>query len=113
MRTVVAASRATPELLKLQKATQEMEAGFVKQMLQVMRSSSQESPMGEQYGGKMFRDMFDDALAGAVTGRVGIGIAREVMRRSGPEVIRQEMEEMAREVRNKAVTLIDTPERGR
>lgn len=113
MRTVVAAERATPELQKLQKATKEMEAGFVKQMLQVMRSTTQESPMGQQYGGKMFRDMFDDALANAVTGRVGLGISREVMRRSGPEVIRQEMEEMAREVRNKALAMIDTPERGR
>jgi Rod binding domain-containing protein len=114
IRTVVAAERARPEITKLQKATREMETGFVKTMLQTMRASTQESPLGQQYGGKVFKDMFDDALAGAVTGRVGLGIAQEVMRRSGPEVIRQEVEEMAREARNQAPTFsISTPERGR
>jgi Rod binding domain-containing protein len=103
-RSAVAAGRAAPELRKLDKAASELEASFVKQMLSAMRRGTPETHKGQEYGGQMFRDMFDDALANAVTGRFGLGIADQVMRKSGPEVIRQEMQEMAREARAKSAT---------
>ncbi len=100
IQTTVAAGRAKPDLQKLQKATQDIEAGFVRQMLAAMRKASPEGGLGgQQYGGQMFKDMFDDALANAVTSRMGLGIAREISRHAAPEVIRQELQAMARETR--------------
>ncbi|MGV3614636.1 MAG: rod-binding protein [Fimbriimonas sp.] len=113
LRTALAGSQSAPQLQKLQKATAEMEASFMKQMLSVMRSASQEDPKGQQYGGQTFRDMCDDALANAVTGRVGLGIGREVMKSAGPEVIRQRLEEMNRELRAKTATNTTVFEKGR
>jgi Rod binding domain-containing protein len=100
---IVATTRATGELQKMRKSAEELEASFVKQLLASMRKAVPESPMGQQYGGTMLRDMFDEAIASSLSGHVGLGIADGVMRHSAPEIIRQELAEMAREARPRSV----------
>ena len=68
-------------------------------------------------GRAMFRDMFDDALAKSMTGQFGLGIARQVMKGSAPEIVRQELSEMNAEARAKMTTttisITNDSERGR
>lgn len=85
------AASAQPQLKKLKKACQDMEAVFLKNLLATMRRSLPKSPFGDAPGAEIYEDMFDQAIAesGAKNGSFGIGkmlyktMAPSVMREAG------------------------------
>jgi Rod binding domain-containing protein len=68
--------KARPRLNELKKATQGVEAMFVKDLLAAMRRGMPKSGFGEKgLGTEIYKDMFDQALADSLgkTGALGIG----------------------------------------
>lgn len=104
MRTMAATVRAEPDLRKLQKAANDLEASMVKQMLSTMRKSVPESHFAKGYGGDMFRDMFDDALSQAVAPTLHLGIAKQVMASTAPRALEKALRNLDAEARAKEAT---------
>lgn len=110
LRTAEAAYKAKPELDKLQKAAGELEASFVKQMLAEMRKAMPKNPLEQSgFGADMYRDMCDDAIAKSVAGRFNLGIANEIMRRSGQDVLRQKLVEVNSDARAASIDANSAP----
>ncbi|MFK8053602.1 MAG: flagellar assembly peptidoglycan hydrolase FlgJ [Woeseiaceae bacterium] len=70
----------------LRKVAEQFEALFVQQMLKSMRDASFGDPIfGEAGQGGMFRDMFDQQIAGDIASGPGIGLADLLVRQMQPE----------------------------
>ena len=73
----------------LKKATQGIETLFLKQLLGVMRSSSQGSVFGDSQASKMYQDMFDDAIAEQAGKRGSFGVGDLLYKQMAPKVVRE------------------------
>ena len=58
-----------------QQAGEQLEAFFLRHMLAEMRSSSSDGMFSGGYGGKMFQEMLDEAMADEMSASGGLGIA--------------------------------------
>lgn len=89
LESALAAAHAAPQVAKLRKATQGVEQIFLKQLLSQMRQSSLNGE--ESYGMGMYKDMMDDALAGAVSKRGDFGVAKQLQGQLEPILMQQEL----------------------
>jgi flagellar protein FlgJ len=65
---------------KIRKAAQQFEALFIAYLLKSMRKSIPESNLfGNGISGDMYRGMFDEKIAEAVSGKGGIGLADNIV----------------------------------
>jgi Rod binding domain-containing protein len=86
---LAAAKDLKAKLGSLKQATQGIETLFLKQLLGVMRSSSQGSLFGDSSASKMYQDMFDDALAQQAGKRGSFGVGDLLYRQMAPKVARE------------------------
>ncbi len=88
-KAILTAKEAAPALQKLKRATRDMEALFLKDLLSIMRRSLPKPPFGEAPGKAIYEDLFDGAVADAAakSGRFGIGAA--LYQRLSPSVARE------------------------
>ncbi len=76
------------ELQKLQKATQQFEAMFLKDLLKSMRKGVKETQFASVPGKEMFRDMLDETVATKASESGGVGIADYLFEAMKNQVIR-------------------------
>ncbi len=84
------ADKVQPKLDKLRKASQDLEAVFLKDLLSAMRKTVPQNESEAGFGSDIYRDMFDQALAEASSKSGAMGIAKLVFERMAPAVIAQE-----------------------
>ncbi|MEJ5170094.1 MAG: rod-binding protein [Fimbriimonadales bacterium] len=72
------AERVEPELRRLRKAAEGIEAVFFRDLLQAMRRSIPEQEGENSFGGQVYRDLFDQAVADALGRSGSLGIAKVV-----------------------------------
>ncbi len=82
------AARAAAPAAKLKKATQEIEAIFVKDLMAAMRRTAKHESLGNSLGGEMVQDMFDQALSEGAAKTGTLGIAQTIFRQMAPQAIR-------------------------
>jgi flagellar protein FlgJ len=83
-----AAAAAAPVATKLKKATQDIEAIFVKDLLSAMRKTAPKQALGGQsLGAEMYQDIFDQAIAEASAKNGTLGIAKTIYRQMAPLAI--------------------------
>lgn len=83
-----AAAKAAPAAAKLKKATQEIEAIFVKDLMAAMRRTAKHKSLGNSLGGDMYQDMFDQAVSDSASKTGTLGIAQTIFRQMAPAAIR-------------------------
>lgn len=85
--------KATPkvkaELAKVRKATQDVEAIFLKQLIGEMRKSSKEGMFGKGIEGEMYADFLDEAVAQAMSRGRGVGMAKQLYGRMEEATLRK------------------------
>lgn len=74
--TIKTAQRAAPALQKLKKASEGIEAMFVKDLMSTMRKSPIKTGIQEGFGGAIYKDMFDQAVAASAGKQGNLGIAK-------------------------------------
>lgn len=87
MNAVNDVKKAAPELAKLKKSTEQLEAVFMKKLLGEMQKGTQQVHFGDSTGNEMYQDMFNEAVSQDLSkqGALGIGkmlykpMARQVM----------------------------------
>lgn len=77
------------ELAKVKKATQDVEAIFLKQLIGEMRKSSQEGMFGKGIEGEMYSDFLDEAVAQAMSRGRGVGMASQLYSRMEAATLRK------------------------
>lgn len=82
------AAKAAPAAAKLKKATQEIEAIFVKDLMSAMRRTAKHQSLGNSLGGDMYQDMFDQALSETAAKTGTLGISQTIFRQMAPAAIR-------------------------
>jgi Rod binding domain-containing protein len=82
--------RIEPKLDQLKKATQDVEAIFVKDLISAMRRAVPKSEVGTGFGSEIYEDMFDLALAQSAGKTGSMGIGKMIYRTMSPAVIAQE-----------------------
>lgn len=85
-----AAHRMAPELAKLKRATQQVEAMFFKDLLTTMSPESEKSPEGG-FGAGIYKDMFNQSLAEALSQRGSLGIGEMIYRPMGKALLGQQL----------------------
>lgn len=88
--TAVLAARAQPKLNQLKKATQDVEAVFLKDLLSQMRRSIPKDDQNSSFGSDIYQDMFDQAFAQGVSSTGSMGIAKMIFERMANTVLAQE-----------------------
>jgi Rod binding domain-containing protein len=78
------------KLEKLEKAAKGIEALFMKDLLAAMRRGTPETSLGNSFGSKMYRDMFDQAMADGMSKTGSLGIARILFKQLSKQVAAQE-----------------------
>ena len=81
---------AKSTLKKLQKATQDFEAIFYKDMLKAMRKGVQETEIGDSLGKDIYTDLFDQAVADGIAKTRSNGVAKMLLDKMAPIAIQQE-----------------------
>lgn len=79
--------RMQAELQKLKKATQGVEAMFLKDLLSAMRKGMPDS-LSKMPGGEIYRDMFDQAVADSLSSKGTLGIGKVLYDQLSKQVIR-------------------------
>lgn len=77
---------AGPEIRKLEKASEGIEAMFVKDLMSAMRKSGIKTGEKQDFGGAIYKDMFDQALATTAGKRGTLGIASMLNKQFGKQV---------------------------
>lgn len=75
---VALAQSALPQLKGLKKVSNEMEAHFVKELLQVMKKSLGKLSTEKGLGEDSYNEMFDDAVSNSIQGQSHLGIAQTI-----------------------------------
>lgn len=89
------AGKGASRLAKLKKATDGVEAMFVKDLLAAMRKGMPKTSFGDSSGSEIYKDMFDQALADSL-GRTGsLGISKVLYRQLSNQIIKQALAEGA------------------
>ena len=90
-----------PRLAKLEKATQEFEAIFFKNLLSSMRRGLPEGGLdGSSFGGQIYRDMLDEELAKAASKSGTLGVGKLLFIQLAPQAIAQEQARLKAEAAN-------------
>lgn len=85
-----AAHRAAPELAKLKRATQQIEAMFFKDMLATMGAEASQSPEGG-FGADIFKDMFNQSLSETLSQRGSLGVGAMIYGPLGKALLGQQL----------------------
>ena len=85
----LAVKNAAPELQKLKKASEQVEAIFVRDLLAAMRRGGGDS-FGKGFGATVYRDMFDQAMSETLSSRGAFGIGDLLFKHMGKGVVGQE-----------------------
>lgn len=85
-RAAMTGMAASKELNKLQKAATELEAGFLKNLVQMMRKSNPENSIGQNLGGPIYQDLFDQAVANSLSHGSPLGIGSMIERNASRPV---------------------------
>lgn len=96
---LAAAQKVAPQLSKLKKASQQLEAHFIKDMLQAMKKAMPDTTMGEGFGNDEYQDMFDDAVSNALSENSGLGISQTVYKSLEPAAFEQQRTDLLKETR--------------
>ena len=97
------AENVKPKLAKLQKATQDFEAVFLKNLLASMRRGMPGGGLeAKSFGGDIYRDMLDDELAKSASQSGTLGVGKILYKQLAPLAIAQE------QARLRAEKAIDT-----
>ena len=82
-RPAAPAEAASPLHSKLRRACQEMEAAFLRELLETMRESvpTEDGLFGQSQGEEIFTQMLDDKLASEAAGRMTRGLLGEALYR--------------------------------
>ncbi len=99
-----AAKQIAPQLAKLKKTSQAMEAHFVKEMLQAMKKAMPDKSSGEGFGKDEYQDMFDEAVSNAMSQKTGLGIAQTVYKSLAPTAFQQERMHVLQQMQAKKST---------
>lgn len=84
-----AASAAAPAAAKLKKATQDIEAIFIKDLLSAMRRTAPKQSLGgSSLGADMYQDLFDQAISEAGSRNGTLGVGATIYRQMAPLAIR-------------------------
>ncbi len=94
-KTAAATAKASKELAKLKDATQKVEGLFLKDLLTVMRKGDKHGSIGASYGGGMYDDMMNQAVADAVAKRGGLGFGAAISGQLQRTALQRAMAEMA------------------
>lgn len=73
---------------KLKKATEDIEAIFVKDLLAAMRRAVPDSSLGKGIAGDTYRDLFDNALSQSLGKAGALGISKILYRQMAPGTAR-------------------------
>ena len=87
-RILSAAATGAAVAAKLKKATQDIEAIFVKDLLAAMRRTAKHQSLGSGLGGEMYQDIFDQAIADASAKQGNLGISKTIYKQMAPVAIR-------------------------
>lgn len=82
------AATAAPAAAKLKKATQDLEAIFMKDLLSAMRKTVMHEAKGSSFGSEMYQDLFDQALSESTSKSGTLGISRTIYDQMAPHAIR-------------------------
>ena len=74
--TQAALQSSAPELDKLKKACQGLEASFLQTVVGEMRKGTDDVHFGQQLGGDTFQSMFDDTLADILAQKNSMGVSQ-------------------------------------
>jgi flagellar protein FlgJ len=86
---IAAASQVAPKLQKLRKASQDVEAVFLKDLLRIMRQSVPKTDLGPQSMGKeIYEDLFDQAIAESASSSGNFGFGETLYQTLKPSVLR-------------------------
>lgn len=86
LQTVAAAQQAAPEMAKLKKASDQIEAIFVKDLIGALRRGTPDS-LGKGLGASVYRDMFDQSLSDSFSKRGAFGISKMLTHQLGKAVL--------------------------
>ena len=78
------------ERQKLERAAQEFEALFVREMLKAMRSTVEDSSLGGGSAGRTYQAMFDDQLAGTIAEQGGLGLTSYILEKLSEQLPQEE-----------------------
>jgi len=81
------AAVAAPVGAKLKKASQDIEAIFMKDLLTAMRRTSPHKAMGSSYGSDMYMDLVDQAISQDAAKSGTLGIGKTIYRQMAPMAI--------------------------
>jgi flagellar protein FlgJ len=90
-----ASNQLGSQLAKLKGTAQQMEAQFVKEMLQAMKKAMPDTSEGEGFGNDEYQDMFDDAVSKEMSKKTGLGIAQAVYKSLEPTAIAETLKQAA------------------
>jgi Rod binding domain-containing protein len=83
-----AAAKGGPTLAKLKKATQDIEAIFVKDLLAAMRKTAPRQKLGNGLGSDLYQDLFDQALSQAASKSGSLGLGKTIYQSMAPVALR-------------------------
>ena len=81
--------QAAPGLDRLRRATQDVEAIFLKDLLGAMRKATPHDDDGDSLGSDIYQDMSDQAFSQAASKSDSLGIGKLLFDRMAPAVIAQ------------------------
>jgi Rod binding domain-containing protein len=73
-----ALTEAAPKLKQLKDACTGMEAAFMKTLVSQMRKGAGDVHFGQEFGGDIYRDMFDDTLSNLLAEKQGTEMVNEM-----------------------------------
>jgi Rod binding domain-containing protein len=94
---LTAAKELAPQLPKLKESSEQLEAHFIKEMLQAMKKAMPDTTEGEGFGNDQYQDMFDDAVSNALSKNSGLGIAQTVYKSLEPKAFAMQRTKVLRE----------------
>lgn len=109
MRTTAAGA---PVAAKLKKASEDIEAIFMKDLLAAMRRTSPHKAMGSTFGADMYMDLVDQAISEGAAKNGTLGIGKTIYRQMAPLAIQAAMRNAAlsaREIAPKITTNLNQP----
>ena len=82
------AAAGAPAAAKLKKATQDLEAIFMKDLLSAMRKTVKHESLGSSPGTEIYQDLFDQAISESASKNGTLGVAKTIYDQMAPHAIR-------------------------
>ena len=80
-----------PQLNDLKKSCDGMESVFLKQIVSQMRKSAGSVHFGKDFGGDMYKDMFDGSIADMLAAKGTMGVGKAMFAAIAPRVLNQKI----------------------